>query len=129
MKIKRNIYKIESAVDILDVPESNRHGNCFEVALKEFLKNPKRYTLVHGVVVGQGPLDGLEYCHAWVIDERTDTVIDKTQPQGKQKFPIGLYYMIGKIEITKEYDLESVYEMVDKYGTYGPWDSVFNNYP
>lgn len=81
--------------------------------------------ILHGVVTGQGPLEGIEYCHAWVIDG--ETVIDKTIPQ--KRIPVGLYYHIGKISITREYDKNDVMKMLDKYGTYGPWDPVFKNYP
>lgn len=127
--MKRLKYStINSAVDIDDIPEENKHGNCFVVALHEFMKNPQRYTLVHGVVTGQGPLEGIQYCHAWVIDESSDTVIDKTQPAGQQKFPVELYYNIGQISITREYDASDVMDMLDEYGTYGPWDPVFDNY-
>lgn len=124
--MKRYIF---SKVDISNIPEENKHGNCFVAALHKFMENPRRYTLVHGVVSGQGPLEGIEYCHAWVIDENTDQVIDMTLPSGNQKMPVGLYYAIGRISITKEYKASDVAKMLDKYGTYGPWDSVFNDYP
>lgn len=120
---------IMNTVDISDIPEENKHGDCFVVALHKFMENPKRYTLVHGVVTGQGPLEGIQFCHAWVIDEKTDNVIDMTLPAGQQKIPVNLYYHIGCIDITKEYNASQVYKMIDKYGTYGPWDSVFNDYP
>ena len=123
-----NLDDIMNSIDISNIPEENKNGNCFEVALNKFMQNPKRYTLVHGVVTGQGPLEGIQYCHAWVIDEKTDKVIDMTLPSGKQQIPVGLYYYIGKISITKEYDASEVLDMLDKYGTYGPWDSIFDPY-
>lgn len=122
--MKRYIY---SVVDIDDVPEENKHGNCFVVALHKFMENPRRYTLVHGVVTGQGALDGLQYCHAWVEDG--NTVIDMTLPSNMQKFPKDAYYAIGHIEITRRYNAKNVYDMLDKYETYGPWDKVFDKYP
>lgn len=124
--MKRYIF---SKIDISDIPEENKHGNCFVVALHKFMENPKRYTLVHGVVSGQGPLEGIEYCHAWVIDENTDKVIDMTLPTNMQKLPVELYYNIGQISITREYKASDVAKMLDKYGTYGPWDKIFENYP
>ena len=120
---------IRSAVNIEDVPEENKHGNCFVVALHKFMENPQKYILVHGIVTGQGPLEGLQYCHAWVIDERADKVIDMTLPTGSQQIPLGLYYWVGKIDITREYNAAEVSKMLDKYGTYGPWDKVFDGYP
>lgn len=110
------------------MPEENKHGNCFVEALHEFMRSPDKYILVHGVVNGQGPLEGYQYCHAWVIDEDADVVVDKTQPSGNQRFPIGLYYAIGDIKITREYDADDVSDMLNTYGTYGPWDPVFDDY-
>lgn len=124
--MKRYIKSNRDA-DELNVPDENKNGDCFEVALNTFFKDPSRYTLVHGVVNGQGPLEGIQYCHAWVIDEDEDCVIDNTQPTHK-KLPTGLYYMLGKIETTREYGLSEAVEMMNKYGTYGPWDPVFDNY-
>lgn len=120
---------VRASFNIDDIPEENKHGDCFVAALHKFMENPKRYTLVHGVVTGQGPLEGVEYCHAWVIDENTDTVIDMTLPKNMQKLPVELYYGIGRISITKEYKASDVAKMVNKYGTYGPWDKVFEKYP
>lgn len=120
---------IRSAVNLDDIPEENKHGNCFVVALHKFMENPKRYTLVHGIVTGQGAIEGIQYCHAWVIDEPTDRVIDMTLPSGSQQIPVSLYYYVGKITITREYKASEVSKMLDKYGTYGPWDKVFDGYP
>ena len=122
-------FNIFSTVNLDDIPDENKHGNCFVQALHKFMENPQKYTLVHGVVTGQGSLEGIQYCHAWVIDERNEQVIDMTQPAGHQKIPVGLYYMIGQIELTHEYRAKDVLEMLDKYETYGPWDPVFNKYP
>ena len=123
----KRVYKeeISSGVNLDEIPDENKHGDCFVVALNTFLEDPNNYVLVHGVVAGQGPLEGVEYCHAWVIDD--ETVIDNTIPQ--KRIPVGLYYYIGKISITREYDKNDVMKMLDKYGTYGPWDPVFRNYP
>lgn len=126
MKIKVS-YNIFCNKDLSGIPEENKHGDCFVVALNTFLKNPRRYRLVHGVVTGQGPLEGVEYCHAWVLDG--DTVIDNTLPSNLRKLPMDLYYMIGNIQITREYDAEDVRDMLDEYETYGPWDPVFDAYP
>ncbi len=123
--MKKVVREVLADIDLDSIPEENKHGNCYEVALNTFLRNPRKYILVHGVVTGQGPLEGLQYCHAWVIDG--DTVIDNTTPT--KRIPVDLYYYIGKIEITREYNASQVYRMLDKYGTYGPWDKVFDKYP
>lgn len=109
------------------VPAENQGGSCFVDAYHEFMKNPNQYTLVHGVVSGQGPLEGIRYCHAWVLDG--DIVIDRTLDPEMQRLPKALYYYIGQIEITREYDLKAVHAMTAEFGTYGPWDDIFNKYP
>lgn len=119
--MKRLIY---TSIDLDDdIPEDNKHGNCFVVAYHTFLEDPERYTLVHGVVTGQGTIEGIQYVHAWVLDG--NTVIDNTSVGEIDK---RLYYAIGNIQITREYDFEDVMKLSVKYGTYGPWDSVFDNY-
>ena len=110
-----------------DIPEENKHGDCFKVAFETLMKHPK-YTLVHAVVNGQGPLTGIQYVHAFCIDESQDTVIDNTQPPSTRELPVGLYWYIGKIEIYKEYSEEEAYKEVARTGTYGPWDKIFDNY-
>lgn len=106
-----------------DIPEENKHGNCFVVALNTFLENPQKYTLVHGVVTGQGAIEGIQYCHAWV--ENGNKVIDNTIPLIINK---DIYYRIGHIEITRKYNASETMKMLEKYETYGPWDKVFDNY-
>ena len=108
------------------IPEENKHGNCFEVALNTLLEDKSNYILVHGVVTGQGPVSGIQFCHAWVEDG--DMVIDNTQSGSNSRLPKALYYAIGNITITRRYDWRKMLQMVNKYGTYGPWDSVFDKY-
>lgn len=118
------IIEVNQNVDLDDIPEENKHGNCYVVAMNTFIKNPNRYKLVHGIVTGQGAIEGIQYGHAWVEDG--DTVIDNTIPIEISK---DAYYAIGNIEYTKSYDLLGVSKMVDKYGTYGPWDRKILQYP
>lgn len=126
--VKLQGSKSDDVADILDsVPQENKHGDCYVQAFRQFMQDPSRYVLVHGVVTGQGPLEGIEYCHAWVLDG--DTVIDRTLDPEMQRLPKALYYYIGQIEITREYDLKAVRKMTAEFGTYGPWDDIFNRYP
>ena len=118
---------IHSDIDLSDIPEENKHGDCFVVSLNKFMTDPKRYTLVHGIVTGQGAISGLQYCHAWVEDG--DTVIDMTLPESMREFPKVAYYAVGNIKTTKRYDYRQVLENVCKYETYGPWAKVFRGYP
>lgn len=115
------------SVDLSDIPEENKNGDCFVQALDTFLKDPRNSTLVHGVVTGRGAIEGLQYTHAWV--EVGDTAIDKTLPQGLQELPTFAYYSLANVVKMKKYDYEEVYKMMDEYMTYGPWDDMFEGYP
>ena len=124
----RNDMKITcSKIDTTNIPEENQHGDCFKVAVETMMKH-QNYTLVHAVVSGQGPLEGVEYTHAFCIDEGADVVVDNTQKGSNRRIPTGLYYMLGHIEITKEYSFKEMLENLVEYETYGPWDPVFDNY-
>ena len=114
------------SVDYSDIPEENKNGDCFVVALNKAIEQPKRYKLVHGVVTGQGVLEGIQYCHAWVEDG--DTVIDMTLSPAMQRLPKIAYYGIGNIKITRSYNYRQILENVCEYETYGPWDKVFEGY-
>jgi len=116
---------IEKKVSLDDIPDANKGGNCYQVAFDTLFSKPGA-KLVHGVVLGQGPLEGIEFTHAWVEDG--DTVIDNTQPVGRNEFPKVVYYLIGHIDITREYTRAKAIENATRTGHYGPWDKVFDNY-
>ena len=113
--------------DLSNIPEENKNGNCFVVAFNEVVHNPDMgYKLVHGIVTGQGAIQGLQYCHAWV--EKDGKVIDKTLPTHMQEFPLEFYYAIGNIKKVKKYTYKQTLENACKYETYGPWDPMFGGY-
>lgn len=118
------IYEYVNDVDLDDIPEENKHGNCYVVAMNTFIEKPYQYKLVHGIVTGQGAIEGIQYGHAWVEDG--DTVIDNTVGR---KIPKDVYYAIGNIDYVHRYNLSEVAKMVDKYETYGPWDKKILQYP
>lgn len=115
---------IVSSISYDDVPEENKHGNCYETALKTQMSHPGSI-LVHGVVTGQGPLEGLQYTHAWVEDG--DTVLDNTVKPG---FTMNKddYYALGQIELVRKYTQRQAMEEALRTEVYGPWDDVFNDY-
>jgi len=112
-------YLLESPI-----PKKNQGGDCFVVSYQYFQKNALRndkLRLVHGLVTGQGAIEGIVYNHAWVEDD--NMVIDKTLPKNMQKIPKSLYYKMGKIKTTYKYNYEEVLEKVVEIGTYGPWET------
>ena len=77
---------------------------------------------MHGEVRGQGPLDGVQYGHAWVEDG--NTVIDVSNGRDI-KMPKALYYAIGGIDQIgnmKRYTAEEFRKKVMKTENWGPWD-------
>lgn len=108
-------------------------GDCYEAAVR-FVKeaclgqDPDLcpYLIVQAEVRGQGALEGKTFGHAWVVDPRTNTVIDRSNGRDL-RLPLSLYYAIGGV-----YDLDNGYEytwreaMVWMLRTkhYGPWELV-----
>lgn len=93
-------------------------GDCYEKALR-FLQGNPSWSLVHGIVTGQGAIDGVRYGHAWC--ERDGVVWDPTHDR---EFPAAFYYLLGKIEYTKRYDFTAANQQALKTEIYGPWDET-----
>jgi hypothetical protein len=115
-------------------------GDCFEVALNELLRlhyqGDESAVLVHALVVGQGPIEGIVHDHAWI--ERVEVLppppdwpdhfpeptvrlaVDRSQ--GKDlTLPAALYRMIGRVHDVKEYTFEEAQRQASKHRHYGPW--------
>ena len=98
-------------------------GDCYQAGgrlVMEFFGD-KEHKLVHGMVNGQGALEGMRYGHCWV--ESRDTVLDHSNGR-KLEIPKQVYYALGRVD-TKECKYytpeESAKFMVDK-GHWGPWE-------
>ena len=102
-------------------------GNCYEAAGKYmmdhcFVKPDCGLTLVHGEVAGQGPLEGLTYGHAWVLDG--DDVVDVSNGR-TLKVPKAFYYKVGHIdEINNlwQYNWSQTSKHIIDSKHWGPWD-------
>jgi hypothetical protein len=80
--------------------------------------------LVHAEVMGQGPMEGVQFGHGFVVDTKRDVVIDKSNGRNIQ-LPRALYYAIAQIEEIGNYHEYTPQEMMEnmiKYRHYGPWD-------
>lgn len=113
-------------------------GDCFKVAAnlvvpmlglqKESVSNLDSLTLVHGIVSGQGPLEGLRYTHAWVegvSQEGVPLVVDASNGR-EVVIPAALYYLIGQIDPEEcvRYTPEAASQRMLQFAHYGPWDGA-----
>lgn len=102
-------------------------GDCYEAAGNYIIENSilggkRGLILVHGEVAGQGPLEGIQFGHAWVLDG--NRVIDNSNGR-KLRMSKAEYYAIGKIYLINnyiEYTAEQARKKMVQYETYGPWE-------
>lgn len=96
-------------------------GDCYYKAYKYQEAHP-HVILVHGLVRGQGKLEGIIYNHAWCED--SDIIIDMTlKPKLQKSFSKNIYYLLGNIKTTFRYSYQDRIEKSLEIGTYGPWES------
>ena len=101
-------------------------GDCFVVAMNNVIDDQDLY-LCHGIAVGQGPIEGVRFAHAW-NETQSGYVID--QSNGNNVYmPKEQYYAIGQIDPSevRYYNFEEVMMYAVEYGTYGPWDDIFQH--
>ena len=104
-------------------------GDCYEANGKWFMDNAltppgqrSNLRLVHAEVTGQGPLEGINYGHAWVEDG--NTVIDVSNGRNL-RMPKHLYYALGNVfenDNIHAYTPEMFRKRVVKHEHWGPWD-------
>ena len=97
-------------------------GDCYQAGgrliMSYFGKDAK---LVHGMVSGQGQLEGVRFGHCWV--EVGDKVLDHSNDR-EQELPKDIYYLLGRID-PKEchyYTPEEASKKMVDTGHFGPWD-------
>ena len=120
-------------------------GNCYEVHGRFILENLRErdhYSLVHAEVMGQGELSGIPYGHCFLIDKRTDEVLDMSNKRNI-RMPVAVYYLLGKIDQSRywdddlgivnrtpkiyEYTPGEAIEWMSETGTFGPWELETEN--
>jgi hypothetical protein len=109
-------------------------GDCYEIASKLLFNSDhtkEGYILCHGTVVGQGPIEGAIFGHAWLEYKQRlpmdnngilnlDMVLDHSNGK-RTSMPKDLYYKIGRIKNVKKYTKEEARKMLLTELTYGPW--------
>jgi uncharacterized membrane protein (UPF0127 family) len=116
----------EQASSRQEVPEAQ--GDCYEAAgryvMQEcmFGNDDCELILAHGEVMGQGPIEGIPFGHAWV--EQGNSVIDKSNGRDIN-VPTVLYYAIGRInelDNVIRYPWSEAKQKILEHETWGPWD-------
>lgn len=102
------------------------NGDCFVVAGSYALNHPE-VILVHGIVTGQGALDGVRFPHAWV--EIGGKIIDKSNGNDI-KINKELYYALGSIDkkYLKKYNHKQLLKYVLDTENWGPWEKPIVNW-
>ena len=109
---------------------ANDGGDCFPQAWRYFEKHAyddPKLRLVHALVTGQGPIEGIIYSHAWCEDDTY--VYDMTQKSGYQQIPKVLYHYMARIHALYSYDIDQFHKKTLEYKTYGPWESELLSNP
>jgi hypothetical protein len=100
-------------------------GDCYEAAGKHLMDSclfdrSCGLILVHAEVTGQGPIDGVKYGHAFVLDG--GNVIDRSNG-GSVIMPQEEYYKLGKIGSNiHQYSFKDFKKKVLETQHWGPWD-------
>lgn len=104
-----------------DIPDENRNGNCYEVAWKNAMDD-SNLLVCHGVVHGQGVLEGIEFPHAWNEFSDGDYVLDESNGNAIC-MPRDVYYSMARLDPSSvlKYDYLEAMKNAATFGTYGPW--------
>ena len=98
-------------------------GDCYPAGGRLIMSffGDKEHKLVHGMVNGQGALEGMRYGHCWV--ESRDTVLDHSNGR-KLEIPTQVYYALGRVnpKECKYYTAEEAAKFMVDEGHWGPWE-------
>jgi hypothetical protein len=103
-------------------------GDCFKAAA-EFVMGGTQdepLTLVHGTVLGSGPIQGIRFTHAWV--ELGDHVYEVANGRC-DRMRAELYYRMGRVENVRRYTVAEVLTETLRTGHWGPWDPAYDLWP
>jgi len=103
------------------INEGKTGGDCYPVGGRLIMEFMSKGTLVHGMVSGQGALEGMKYGHCWV--EVGNKVYDYSNGK-KIKLNKNTYYALGKIDSSecKYYSGKESMEWMVKTEHWGPWE-------
>ena len=98
-------------------------GDCYPAGGRLIMNffGDKDHRLVHGMVDGQGALEGMRYGHCWV--ESKDTVLDHSNGK-KLEIPTKVYYALGGVDPAecKYYSPKEAARFMSEEEHWGPWE-------
>ena len=105
---------------------TDAEGDCFEVAGR-LVRKHRDWVLCHGIVHGQGKLEGYRFWHAWCECrlEGTDVWIAVDRSNGHNVETLAVtYYRVGKIDPDQVYrfSADDAAILMLQLGNWGPWD-------
>ena len=121
----RKMASIEKKAKLFICKHSSSLGDCYEANGRHFMSYGhinNHLKLVHGEVMGQGPLEGISYGHCWCEDN--NTVYDYSNGRSLE-LPKKVYYLMGKIDSLDnlyKYNIREFNDKVLKFKHWGPWD-------
>lgn len=112
------------------IVESHDGGDCYEAAGRLILYGDSEVNsygelyLIHGMVDGQGALEGVRYDHAWCED---DHLIYDFSNGRRLIFPKQLYYKLGNIKDSEnfKYSKDEARKFILSTENWGPWERIF----
>ena len=111
------------AIKLKNILLEGKLGDCYQAGGRLIMDmfGDKEHKLVHGMVNGQGMLEGKRYGHCWV--ESRNTILDHSNGR-KLEIPKDIYYAIGRVN-PKEcfyYTPEEAAKFMVDEGHWGPWE-------
>ena len=104
--------------------DTSWQGKCYSNTIKFMIKyDDKDYYICHGIVKGQGKINGNYICHAWIEDD--DNCYDyDSLTNNICRIPKKLYYLIGDIDLVqvRKYNKMEMFENIQRTEHAGPWD-------
>ena len=112
-------------------------GDCYESAVKSFMENKwtecglpserKKWTLVHTMCQGGGPIEGVRFGHAFLFNRELGLVLDLANSRGGL-VPSHRYFRLGDVDPDlypfHEYTYPEMVAELVAHETYGPWGKV-----
>ena len=127
-------------------------GNCYENSGRIFMDinmgfsdmrgwgDKGQWTLVHALVTGQGPIEGLTFGHAWLEWETESGLVFALDTAALESggielldqakmVPAVVYRKVAETKFVVEYEWTEAKRMIVDEGHWGPWADEMDGHP